>query len=196
MTLQSQVVHRNTLAVACQQNSLVLKQTVAQQQRSQEGRCVMLAKHKMPVTECNFIKPVRDKIQSVEGLSLVPRSLPPRSLPPGTRLWRSYTCIFVPKCHPSLSLSFLPPSPPFPSTYQTHTLPYFQCTYTHSQFLDSNKSRTSFISSHPPATSTPPITITASEVGQSLFLAKELKKAFVSLQQEKVIMAHVILPNL
>ena len=189
MTLQSQVVHRNTLAIACQQNCLVLKQTVAQQQRSQEGRCVMLAKHKMAVTECNFIKPVRDKIQSVGDLSLIPRSLPP-----GTRLWRSYKCTFVPKCHPSSSRSFL--SPPFPSTYQTHTLPYFQSTYTHSQFLDSNKSRTSFVSSHPPATSAPPITITASEVGQSLFLAKELKKAFVSLQQEKVIMAHVILPNL
>ena len=106
VTLQSQVVHRNTLAVACQQNSLVLKQTVAQQQRSQEGRCVMLAKHKMAVTECNFIKPVRDKIQSVGGLSLIPRSLPP-----GTRLWRSYKCTFVPKCHPSSSLSFLPPLP-------------------------------------------------------------------------------------
>ena len=55
VTLQSQVVHRNTLAVACQQNSLVLKQTVAQQMRSQEGRCVMLAKHKMAVTVCNFV---------------------------------------------------------------------------------------------------------------------------------------------
>ena len=71
----------------------------------------------------------------------------------------------------------------FISPLNTHT-------HTHSQFLDSNKSRTSFASSHPPAASAPPITITASEVGQNLFLAKELKKAFVSLQQEKVIIAH------
>ena len=41
VTLQSQVVHRNTLAVACQQNSLVLKYTAAQQTRSHEGRCVL-----------------------------------------------------------------------------------------------------------------------------------------------------------
>ena len=46
VTLQSQVVHRNTLAVACQQNSLVLKYTAAQQTRSHEGRCV----------SCQFVK--------------------------------------------------------------------------------------------------------------------------------------------
>ena len=115
-----------------------------------------------------------------------------------TNVW-----IFVVKCHAVLPLISLisqsssPPPPPNthtqplpqhpPHTHtHTHTLPYFQSTYTHSQFLDSNKSRSSFVSSQAPPTSAPPITITASEVGQNLFLAKELKKAFVSLQQEKV----------
>jgi len=92
VTLQCQMTHRNTLAVACQQNSLVLKHTMS------------------------------------------------------------------------------------PSTSSQNS----------SQVLDSGKSRASSISSQTPPTSGPPITITASEVGQNLFLAKTLKRTFVSLQQEKV----------